>query len=109
MQTSDLASLQWSFSKQTLFANSYFYLTLVFIFFVLTEMEPETKFKEDVYPKIIVNYPQCIVDDAKSNHETIVLRLPLVNNDEAGAFKTNLSSIMCMEWIVFYSKPRFER
>ena len=96
LQASDFAFLHWSFSKQTSFANSYYNLTLVFIFFVLTEMDPVTKFKEDVYPKIIENYNYCIVDDAKSKHETIVLRLPLVNNDEAGAFKTNLSSIMCM-------------
>ena len=57
-------------------------------------MDPVTKFKEDVRPKIIENDSFCIVDDAKSNYETIVLHLPLVNNDEAEAFKTNLSSIM---------------
>ena len=59
-------------------------------------MDLVAKFKEDVFPKITENYPQCIVDDAKSKHETIILRLPLVNNDEAGAFKTNLSSIVCI-------------
>lgn len=73
---------------------------------MLCMMDTFTHFKECYFPEINSVYPNCIIDDTKSNIDAVVIRLPLQNKDDAEKFKLHLSSVMNIEWIVYRdSKP----
>lgn len=66
-------------------------------------------FRKYVFDKIVKDYPQCILDDQKSDHANVVLRLPMQEEKDANIFKENISRIMNLNWIVSYSKKKCER
>ena len=72
-------------------------------------MDPMLNFKQSVYDKILLEYPNCVIDDIKSKNENIVLRLSLQNKDEAETFKRYLSTAMKIDWIVYNCKPQCNR
>lgn len=67
------------------------------------------KFKQIVYNEILIHYPQCVLDEQNSDNKHVSLRLPMSTKDDAETFKKKISSIMNMEWIVYFTQQQFDR
>lgn len=71
-------------------------------------MDQLSYFKQTVFESILAAYPNCIIDEKKSDNSSAVLRVPIENAESAEELQNFLSNVTNTAWIVYYKRSHFE-